>query len=249
MATRTLHLANPLMHGPDVRAAQQTLHNHGFLAKTDIDGSFGPHTASACTLAKYKLGYPSAAIKPTYGDQLKGYLTGKLKLPRDYQERERARSGVSYIVFEQQALRQKIKSIALWGVANTAAIHYEQKRPIDGINHPYELPLYTDCSGFVTLCYRWAGAPDPNGRSFDGLGFTGTLLQHMHAIMLSQVKVGDVVVYGAYPGHHTCVVIEPGADPLLVSHGQEGDPREIRHSVEARYQPNHVTWLRLPEWS
>ncbi|MHB8469552.1 MAG: Hint domain-containing protein [Gaiellaceae bacterium] len=35
------------------------------------------------------------------------------------------------------------------------------------------LPLTTDCSGFVTLCYHLAGAPDPNGRGYDGQGWTG----------------------------------------------------------------------------
>jgi hypothetical protein len=249
MATmRTLHLANPLEHGPDVRRAQTVLHKHGYLDASDVDGSFGPHSAHASELAKYKLGYPAIAIKPTFGDQLNGYLTGKLALPKDYQEREHARAGVPYVVFEQQALRAKIATIAHWGVANTGQIHYQQRRPIDGINHPYQLPLYTDCSGFVTLCYHWAGAPDPNGRGYDGLGFTGTLLQHMKSIMKSQVKIGDVVVYGAYPGHHTCLVVEAGGDPLLVSHGSENDPHFIRHSVESQYQPHVVTWLRLPEW-
>ena len=42
------------------------------------------------------------------------------------------------------------------------------------------------------------------------------------------------------------MVMQPGADPLLFSHGQENDPIAIRESVEARYQPSGGTFLRLP---
>jgi cell wall-associated NlpC family hydrolase len=34
----------------------------------------------------------------------------------------------------------------------------------------------TDCSGFVTLCYKEGGARDPNGMGYSGYGFTGTLI-------------------------------------------------------------------------
>ena len=103
------------------------------------------------------------------------------------------------------------------------------------------LPLTTDCSGFVTLCYFIAGAPDPNGLDYDGQGSTGTLLRHMTRVL--EAKGGDVVVFGAYPGHHAAIVLEPGDDPLLASHGQERGPVEVRFSTESRYQPETVTWL------
>jgi cell wall-associated NlpC family hydrolase len=105
------------------------------------------------------------------------------------------------------------------------------------------LPLATDCSGFVTVCYFLAGAPDPNGRGYDGEGWTGTLLTHMTAIAPDDVQAGDVVVYGDYPGHHAAIVLEPGDDPLLASHGQERGPIAVRASIESRYQPLAVTWL------
>ena len=105
------------------------------------------------------------------------------------------------------------------------------------------LPLATDCSGFVTLCYFLAGAPDPNGRGYDGSGWTGTLLERMENVDRQAVGHGDVVVFGEYPGHHCALVLEPGPDPLLCSHGQERGPLEIRFSNESRYQPADVTWL------
>ena len=105
------------------------------------------------------------------------------------------------------------------------------------------LPLTTDCSGFVTLCYFLAGAPDPNGCGYDGRGWTGTLLERMENIDPGAVLAGDVVVWGEYPGHHCAVVLEPGDDPVLCSHGQERGPLEISFSTESRYQPASVTWL------
>jgi len=246
---RTLHLTNPLERGADVKTAQTRLHNHGFLAAEDVDGVFGPHSALACEVAKYRLGYASADIKPTYGDLLDSLLKGTTKPSKEMVKRANARKGISFQKFEEQALRARIVTIAHWGISNTHAIHYQQRRPIDGINHPYQLPLYTDCSGFVTLCYKWSGSPDPNGRGFDGEGYTGTLLSHCRPIYKAQLELGDIVVWGNFPGHHTALVIERGSDPLLASHGEESDPRAIRLSVESRYQPAAVHYLRIPEWS
>ncbi|HSX21822.1 MAG TPA: hypothetical protein VLE97_03500, partial [Gaiellaceae bacterium] len=120
-------------------------------------------------------------------------------------------------------------------------IHYGEVRPIP---LGRRLPLTTDCSGFVTLCYFLAGAPDPNGLAYDGDGWTGTLLRHMEHV--PEPRVGDVVVFGAYPGHHAAIVLAPGEDLLLASHGQERGPVEVRFSTESRSQPAVVTWLSSP---
>jgi hypothetical protein len=137
-------------------------------------------------------------------------------------------------------VRRGIVAAARWGIRNEARIHYAQIRPI-----PLRraLPLTTDCSGFATLCYYLAGAPDPNGLDYSGHGWTGTLLENMENIDRRAVKAGDLVVWGEYPGHHCAIVLEPGDDPRLVSHGQERGPLEIRFSTECRYQPAEVTWL------
>ncbi|HVH52092.1 MAG TPA: hypothetical protein VM690_08090, partial [Gaiellaceae bacterium] len=73
-------------------------------------------------------------------------------------------------------VRQAIVAAARWGIRNEPLIHYAEVRPIPLARR---LPITTDCSGFVTLCYFLAGAPDPNGREYDGEGWTGTLLRHM----------------------------------------------------------------------
>jgi cell wall-associated NlpC family hydrolase len=107
------------------------------------------------------------------------------------------------------------------------------------------LPLATDCSGFATLCYFLAGAPDPNGLGYIGQGYTGTLLRHLHHIPLARARAGDLVVWGRYPGHHCAVLLERGEDPLLASHGSERGPLEIRFSEEQRWQADRpAIWLQ-----
>jgi cell wall-associated NlpC family hydrolase len=140
------------------------------------------------------------------------------------------------------SIRQKIVTAARWGIANEPRIHYGQVRPIPRAR---TLPLTTDCSGFVTLCYYLAGAPDPNGRDYDGSGYTGTMLGRLPRLEGPvDAKRGDLVVWGTYPGRHVALVLEPGTDPLLCSHGWERGPLAIRYTSECEVQPPDVTWLR-----
>jgi hypothetical protein len=79
--------------------------------------------------------------------------------------------------------------------------------------------------------------------NFDGTGYTGTMLRACRRIPQSAVQPGDLVVWGNFPGHHVCLVLEAGADPLLCSHGQEKGPFAIQFSAENRAQPAPATWL------
>jgi hypothetical protein len=135
-------------------------------------------------------------------------------------------------------VRTKIVAAARWGIANEPRIHYGETRPMPLTR---ALPLTTDCSGFVTLCYYLAGAPDPNGLGYSGQGWTGTLLRHLPET--ANPGAGDVVVFGAYPGRHCAIVLRMGDDPLLASHGTERGPVAIRLSAEAAIQRAPATWL------
>jgi cell wall-associated NlpC family hydrolase len=135
-------------------------------------------------------------------------------------------------------VQAKIVAAARWGIAHEPQIHYGTVRPMPLAR---TLPLTTDCSGFVTLCYHLAGAPDPNGLGYNGQGWTGTLLRHLEET--AQPQAGDVVVWGAYPGRHCAIVLEPGEDPLLASHGSERGPIAIRFSEECKWQPAAYVWL------
>jgi hypothetical protein len=59
-----------------------------------------------------------------------------------------------------------------------------------------------DCSAFATLCYKEAGASDPNGSNYNGTGNTGTLFAHCRRVVTPDL--GDLVFYGgseSFPGH------------------------------------------------
>jgi hypothetical protein len=108
---------------------------------------------------------------------------------------------------------------------------YEEVRPIPFAAFNAVLDgkggtVVTDCSGLATCCYKRAGAPDPNANGYDGAGFTGTMLATLPAIPLSSARPGDLAVFGAFPGKHVVVIVGTGADPLCVSHGGPGDPKE-----------------------
>lgn len=133
-----------------------------------------------------------------------------------------------------------------WGTENQGEIHYLEFRPMPINLAPGALPLTTDCSGYVTVCAKWAGAPDPNGSRFDGEGFTGTMLDHCQHIGASQAQPGDLIVYGSGSGQHVVGIVEVVKDDFLVaSHGQESDPVLILNSVEKQYHQPVQTFLRF----
>lgn len=130
-----------------------------------------------------------------------------------------------------------------WALTHEPGIHYAQIRPFDPrafLNRA--LPIKTDCSGSTTMIYRAAGRPDPNGNAYDGTGYTGTLRAHTpKRRSLKACQAGDFIVYGSGTGEHVVVVIEPGKDPLVFSHGQEAGPITTRHSVQVAVHGSRFT--------
>jgi peptidoglycan hydrolase-like protein with peptidoglycan-binding domain len=243
VATRSLHMTNPHMRGGDVEHLQQllTAGRFGNFHPGVIDGEYGPLTAAAVRQATWAVGFPEGELDGVADARLLHYLSGE-PLPLDFHARAAARR---YDAARALAVREQIVLNARWGIAHDRQIHYRQTRPMDGLHEPRKLPLYTDCSGFVTLCYAWAGAPDPNGLAYSGTGYTGTLLQTMRRIPKSGVQPGDLVVWGPGTGRHVALVLEGGPDPALASLGQDRGPVAVPYSAETRYQPNPTTWLSL----
>lgn len=120
---------------------------------------------------------------------------------------------------------------ARWGTANSKHFTYsEGSDRMTAIGTPAgTLPITCDCSAFVTLCFFWAGLPDPNGLRYNHEGYTGTLLSHGKRVALKNVRAGDVVVYGTGTGVHTAIVVEASLTGriLTVSMGQNGDPSYV----------------------
>ena len=150
-------------------------------------------------------------------------------------------------------MRKKIVNWALWGCKNSGRIGYSQNGTVrlGALGTPGSLPLATDCSAFATLCYCWAGAPNPNGTgAYDARqpAYTGSMLDRCRRIPKSAAKPGDLVVWTPPSrGQHVCVVVAAGPDPMLVSHGSDSGPKRLRFSVEDAYQRGHghgnAVWL------
>lgn len=103
-------------------------------------------------------------------------------------------------VTPEQRRRTAIHDAAFFWYSHRAAIAYSQYRPI-ALRKPPNVPTQWDCSGFVTSCYFAAGAPDPNGRGYDSLGYTGTLISHGTLVAdRKHLKVGDLCFYGYSTG-------------------------------------------------
>jgi hypothetical protein len=106
-------------------------------------------------------------------------------------------------------------------MAALAPRHYTQRRPYAG-SRPLWMAEGGDCSGTSILIYKLAGCPDPNGTSYDGSGWTGSLIKRGVHVPLS--LPGDLCFYG--PGLSEHVVVAVSATEC-VSHGSEGGPRVL----------------------
>lgn len=88
-------------------------------------------------------------------------------------------------------------------------LRYGQFRPMpSGLYTPAALSGgHIDCSAFATLVYKEAGAPDPNGRGYDGYGYTGTLAAYGTRVS-GPPQALDLAFYGGpYPYGHVAVCI------------------------------------------
>ncbi len=106
-----------------------------------------------------------------------------------------------------------------------------------------------DCSFGVKLLCKWAGIKDdPTGENWSGYGNSSTIAAHLkHAAKASDLQVGDVVTFGTDGSNeHAAMVLEPGPDPLLWSHGHQGAPNLYRVSQDGR--PHIYCHLNVPRY-
>jgi hypothetical protein len=145
-------------------------------------------------------------------------------------------------------VRAAIADYCRRSIASEPQIHYEQERPIQAFGVPPEQGFTTDCSGHATSAYYWARkvtgikVPDPNGRNFDGYGYTGTLLNNPEAP--TPYEVGDLAIYGpsfeASSHVVTCMQRGSAESAHWCSHGSEAAPV----AVSLRYRLDLLTVVR-----
>lgn len=237
--------------GDRVKGLQTALARLGFLPESHVNGTYEVQTARALArvqkdwgikgLDHYDATTRAALQKALAGEHPPGepHKLPTKPVPPHHPAPQHAANA---------SLREKIIANAQWGVHNEPRILYAEIRPIQGLHHPHQLPLTIDCSGFTTLCYKWAGAPDPNGNGYDGQGFTGTQLNHMKHISREHVQPGDLVVFGSGSGHHVAIALDAGGH-RLASHGGKSGPLLISFDAEHKYQRDNghgeTTWLSI----
>lgn len=263
---RTLQVTHPPEHGEDVRMLQQLL-------GMPVTGQYDEAAANAVYRKKLELGYMTPDHNA--GDLLVSYLKGtKRPTPAMVKRAQVYRRKLSMqgttarpataqptaaekAAATEAAVRANAVSVMHMMIGQNPKIHYPahdvRTMTIHGIATLAQLEaaiaagtLTIDCSQSVTLIAHVSGAKDPNGGNWSSDGYTGTLLTGCEHITRAQAKPGDLRVFGGGTGHHVCMVMQTGSDPLLFSHGQENDPIAISESVEAKYQPPGGTFLRLP---
>jgi hypothetical protein len=106
---------------------------------------------------------------------------------------------------EAGSVQRAIVDAAKLAMSRKELYRYGQRRPMpsglfEGATHirgpggGHDEPVVIDCSAFVILCYKAAGAPDPTGRGYDGYGYTRTLWAN--GKRTNDPQPGDLAFYG-----------------------------------------------------
>jgi hypothetical protein len=134
-------------------------------------------------------------------------------------------------------------------------IHYLQRRPMRLLHYSEATVRHlldtgqgiaADCSESVTWLCKCAGLHDPTGNHFDGYGNTSSMFQHLpHYTSPATAQVGALCVFGPGGADHVVMVMTPGDDPWVWSHGAERGPRKLRWSVERAFHRSPATFLSI----
>jgi peptidoglycan hydrolase-like protein with peptidoglycan-binding domain len=227
--------------GLDVVAIKRALSRVGFIPWGAFTPLFGPAAVAALKQFQTKHG-----IKPTgaYGT---GSHIALAHSPAADHPGEWAFDDYAILLMREEVallagtpelrIRKGIVAAAYFYYAHRNQIPYVQARPGPLSRPPYVPTNGIDCSWFYTMCCFDGGAPNPNGRPWDGQGYTGTLMSRGRKCTLAELKMGDAIFYGfttnpsaAFPyGSPTHVALYLG-DGTVISNG---------HSPMGHYPVNY----------
>lgn len=107
-------------------------------------------------------------------------------------------------------------------------------------SRPGSVPQECDCSQFATSILLWSGVKhglDTAKSPLAATDATGAMLQKGKHVTAAQVRPGDAIVYGAFPGEHAVLVREriSATDFWTIGFGHQGAPDRVRHSDLVAY--------------
>jgi hypothetical protein len=126
--------------------------------------------------------------------------------------------------------------------------HYRMVRPLTLPTRVQAVSgtVYSDCSFGCSILCKLAGAADPTGANWQGN--SSSMFHHLPHLAFSQVKNGDIAVFGHNDGElHAVMVYKKAATvggTLCWSHGQERGPILVPLSVEIAFHKATMTFLR-----
>lgn len=129
--------------------------------------------------------------------------------------------------------RDLLHALMIATAGNPYGWNYREVRPL---TMPPKLAhgVNADCSFGVKILCDWAGVPDPTGGKFDGYGNSTSIFRQLPHVPINQAKTGDIVLFGPEGAWHAAMILEPGRDPLLWSHGHQGAPNLYHLSDDSR---------------
>jgi hypothetical protein len=230
------------MRGRDVLAVQRALARAKYRRWGHFTGRYGKKMGQQMTLFKKHHGIKEEGYGPKTHAKLARYFD---------------RYGASLMLKMGAKLKADKKAVgieaaiasALIAYNNRGRVHYTQgfgRMTIvrNGIHNLAEWfrhghHLWEDCSSACTGFFFTARLPDPNGRGYDGQGYTGTLA--IHGARILRAVRGALGFYGRFPYHHVviCVAIIGGV-AYCVSHGGESGPLWLRYN----YRGDFSHWRR-----
>lgn len=120
------------------------------------------------------------------------------------------------ITAAEKAARDKLLDVQTRFLRRAPELVYGQARPMPPSRSLFaplsEVQRRIDCSTHATFSYRDAGHPDPNGRGYDGYGFTGTLIAQGEQTRVP--RVGDLAFYGNPNGRTGHVAVYIGGNQV-----------------------------------
>jgi len=104
--------------GPRVKELQKLLNKNAYRKARrllDVDGEFGPLTASAINGTKYWMGYPRAEIQPVAGDLFFDLLTAKRPLPPEFKAKrdERLKKAADNKAAQTDVDKMRIRALGI----------------------------------------------------------------------------------------------------------------------------------------